>query len=469
MNACKVLAIDLGSGSGRGIWGALKNGRIECVKEVYRFKNGFIQINGGIYWDYVAIYRGILDCLRACKKKDLRVDSLSIDGWSQDYAYLSANGEVLGLPRSYRDPVNRWNNTQFEDAQNIAPMAFSRASGASRASISTLRQLWYDRNFRKPLFEAADKVLHIPYLMVYLLTGETACDPSLLSIGELGDVRTMHGSQQTYTRLGVTGKMPVERTWGSVIGRTNRSVHAETEIDAIPVICTMGHDTSSAVSAIPDDGEFLWVSSGSYNMLGAVLRRSYIDDRLLQAGFSNTPLDDGRVCVMAGSGGGMYYAQQCMKRWQAYDEKISYPSLTEYALEHRTKRTFLFEDVPDEAENMPKAIQAAIRMSGFEISLSPQELYEAFCNGMATAIARKLVFLEETIGKRFGRVYIIGGGSQAHGVNIRLAERMQKDIYTGLTEASALGNLLAQGIDMGAIGQNWRGKLQRDLFQMRRF
>ena len=104
MNACKVLAIDLGSGSGRGIWGALKNGRIECVKEVHRFKNGFIQINGGIYWDYVAIYRGILDCLRACKKKDLRVDSLSIDGWSQDYAYLSANGEVLGLPPQLSRP-----------------------------------------------------------------------------------------------------------------------------------------------------------------------------------------------------------------------------------------------------------------------------------------------------------------------------------------------------------------------------
>ena len=469
MNACKVLAIDLGSGSGRGIWGALKDGRIEYIEEIHRFKNGFIRINGGIYWDYAAIYRGILDCLRACKKKDLRIDSLSIDGWSQDYAYLSANGEVLGLPRSYRDPVNRGNNTQFEEAQNMDPLAFSRASGASRASISTLRQLWYDRNFRQPLFAAADKVLHIPYLMAYLLTGETACDASLISIGELGDAQTMHGSQQTYARLGVTEKMPAERPFGSAIGRTNRSVRAETEMDAIPVICTMGHDTSSAVSAIPDDGEFLWVSSGSYNMLGAVLHRSCIDNRLLQAGFSNTPLDDGRICVMAGGGGGMFYAQQCMKRWQAHDEKISYPALTEYALEHRTERAFLFEDVPDEAEDMPKAIQAAIRASGFEISQSPQELYEAFCNSMAAAIARKLVFLEETIGKRFDRVYITGGGSQAHGVNARLAESMQKDIYTGLTEASALGNLLAQGIAMGAIGQNWRGKLQNGLFQMRRF
>ena len=125
--------------------------------------------------------------------------------------------------------------------------------------------------------------------------------------------------------------------------------------------------------------------------------------------------------------------------------------------------------MPDEAEDMPKAIQAAIRASGFEISQSPQELYEAFCNSMAAAIARKLVFLEETIGKRFDRVYITGGGSQAHGVNARLAERLQKDIYTGLTEASALGNLLAQGTAMGAIGQNWRGKLQNGLFQMRRF
>ncbi|MGJ4850396.1 FGGY-family carbohydrate kinase [Bacillota bacterium Meth-B3] len=457
-----VLALDIGAGSGRGILGyRASDGGLERVEEVHRFENGFVRLNGGLYWDYVRIYRGALDCLRACRARGVELDSIGVDAWSQDYAYIGAGGEVLGLPRCYRDPVNEAHARDFERDFRLGPLDHARSSGAGFISISTLRQLWYDRTHRKDLFKAARRYLYIPYLLVYLLTGVAGYDDSLPAIGEQCDARTLRYSDETARVLGVLDKTPPRLQWGTLVGRTNDTVLQETDYDAVPMACVDGHDTASAVSAIPDDGSFLWVSSGSYNMFGAVLEQPALNDELLSLGFVNTRLGDGRVCLMGG-GAGMHFIQQCMRRWREEGREITYPQLTGYALAHRTARRFDFADVPGAAADMPAALNAAIERAGHAPAHSPHALYEAFANSLAQLTAEGLTRLEGLLNRKFPRVYVVSGGAQANAVNQRLAEALARPLLAGLPEAATMGNIRAQLTALGA-------GLAKTSIEMRRF
>lgn len=474
MHECTALAFDIGAGSGRAILGRFtkKNG-FESMEEIHRFENGYLRVNGMLYWDYLRIYRGILDALRLCRKRGLVPDSVGVDAWAQDVSYIATNGEVLSLPRCYRDPVNQRHANQILQDFSWTTDELTRRCGVCCSAITTINQLYYDRIYRSDIFRTADQFLFIPYLMVYLLTGKRCYDVTLSAIGGLNDATTQEISAETAQLLGIRGMMPRRYERSEVIGNTGRSVCEETETKPIPVICTEAHDTTSAVSSIPEQNDFLWISSGSYNMLGAVIRRkeSMSQEAIWSAGFSTTPLNGNRICFMSG-GTGMYYIQQCMKYWTRQNLQITYPELTDYAVSHRTVRYFRFKDVPEVALDMPKAINNAIIKSGFEAAGTPFELYEAFCNSMAIDNAKRLTELETALNRRLKNIYIIGGGSQADAINIRVAELMQRPIFVGLTEASAIGNLLAQFEGLVMLDGNtdmYMYLRNNKLFALRRF
>lgn len=468
MKKYSILALDIGASSGRGILGVYTpEGGLEAVEEIHRFPNGFVRLNGGLYWDHMHIYKGILECLRKCRARDIQLDCIGVDTWAQDYAYVGKEGDVLSLPRCYRDPVNTQNADLYEKAMGFGPMEHCRRCGTSRITISTFRRLWYDVHNRKSLVDGAKWFLHMPYLLVYMLTGEGGYDDSLMSIGELADARTQQLSGETIRELGIENIVPPRRSFGTIIGRTGKSILEETGYDSVPVACTDGHDTASAVSAIPDDGEFLWISSGTSNMFGAVTDSPCMSENFIGQGFHNTRLGDGRVCIMGG-GAGMFYINQCMNFWKQNGVKVSFPELTAYALEHHTSRMFDFADVPDDAVDMPAAINAAIVKAGHAPAETPFELYEAFANSLARLTVNRIADFEERLGKRFGKLYVISGGSQADAVNQRMAMWLGREVYCGLIEAAATGNMLAQlaaldiPVDKNALSQAaTNGKMRR--------
>lgn len=469
MNSCNALAIDMGTGSIRGMLGILTQDGIESVEEICRFENSFVRISGGVFWDYTRMYRAVLECLRECGQRGIRLDCIGIDSWGQDYAYVASNGEILGLPRCYRDPAISGHADDITAENGMDAAAHSLYSGASPNGISTMRQLWFDRKYRTTLFDSAKWILHIPHLMAYLLTGKAACDITLATMGELADLSGRKVSAETLDLLGVREKLPPLRKRGEILGYTNRSVFEETGYDGIPVIATEAHDTNSAVSAVPDPGEFLWVSSGSYNMLGAVVHAPLMDPQLYREGFFQVPMADGRICIMTGTGAGMYQIQQCMRYWKQKGEKLTYEELTDYALGYKSDCVFDFSALPEVTSDMPEAIRAAIRKTGQRVPENCFELYEVFCNSLSSLMARKLKDIESILERHFESLYVISGGAKAEAVNRRLAEETHKTVYAGLTEASAMGNLLAQWIGMGMLGENWQQAIGADpVFEMRK-
>lgn len=461
-----MLALDIGASNGRCILGYYNpQGKLINMQEIHRFANGFIHINNGLYWDYMLIYRELLNALRKCKGLGIKLDSIGIDAWSEDYVLIGADGGVLGLPRYYRDPDTMAHADDFDDC--VDPWEFFLHAGRSKNTISTLRQLYYDRSFRSETLDSARLILFIPYLLVYLLTGKPAYDVTLPAIGEMGDMSTYGMSMSSAKLLGIADKIPPCFSRGSIIGYTNSSVMEETGYNAIPVACTDAHDTSSAVSAIPDENDFLYISSGTWSMCGATMKEPLLSKAVFNSNFCNSPQGDGRISLMGGSSG-MFIIQQCMKYWKNEGLNITYEELTAYALTHNTEAVFSFEVINNALPNMPEMVRNAVMKAGFAPPQTPFELYEVFANSLAKHTLEVLNNVERIMGKAFDNIYIVGGGSKAEAVNRRIAGKCNKNVYTGITEAAALGNLLSQMITLDIIkDQHEAADIVRNSFEMR--
>lgn len=443
------LAIDIGASNGRAIAGYLTPGGTLQMQEIYRFSNGFVRTAGGLCWDHNHIYREILQALRECRRLELDLACIGIDAWSQDYAWVDDQGQILAPPRCYRDPILDLHADDVDPLLGDA-QAFWRVCGQRKSRISTMRQLYYDCTHQPALVERARYFLFIPYLFVYFLTGQAAYDTSLPAIGEMADVSSGEIRRETAALLGMEEKIPPCYPLGRIIGRTNATVRAETGYDAIPVACVNAHDTNSAVLAIGSGEDYLFLSSGTWSMYGAVVERPMLEEAVYDAGLCNSPLGDGRTALMGGTAG-MYVIQQCMGRWNGAGETVSYAELTEYALRRHSDAWFRFEDIPDTAEDMPAAVARAVEQAGFRPPENPFALYEIFANSLARLSAEDLLRTERAVGRRFPRVYLVGGGAKAAAVNERIAAASGKQICTGITEAAVAGNLLAQLLAMGEL------------------
>lgn len=449
MKTRAFLALDLGASNGRAVLGTVSDhGKLQ-LEEIYRFSNGYSRINGGLYWDYVYIYNQILAALQMCRRRGIELSCIGIDAWSEDYALLDRYGHILSLPRCYRDPIINQCSEEL-DAQLGDPYEFYRCCGQVKNQISTLRQLYYDCTRQPELIASASKFLFIPYLFVYMLTGQIAYDATLPAIGELGDTETRGIRAETVGLLGISDLVPPRFQSGTILGYTNHSVLEATGYANVPVACIDAHDTSSAVLAISNEEDFMYVSSGTWSMYGAAVDEMHLDARAFEANLCNSPMGDGRISLMAGTAG-MFVIQQCMRQWRTEGNGITYDQLTDYALKHHTDACFCFSDIPNDAHNMPDAVRNAVEKAGFQPPEDPYSLYEIFCNALAQITVTDLSKMEHAIGRRFDEIYVVGGGSQAQAVNQRLAQKSGKRICTGMTEAAVVGNILAQMVATGMV------------------
>lgn len=464
-----VLAFDIGASSGRGLLGYYNtDGKLLRIEEVHRFFHRYVRMAGTVYWDYITIYNNMLECLRICKKRGIELSCIGIDTWAQDYAYIGAHGQLMSAPRCYRDPVNSTHGTALEELLGLEHKQLYEICGIHMGAINTIRQLEHDRHELPELFGNAAYWVNIPYLFVYLLSGTVGCDITLLSGAGLLESTNWQINSEIAETLGFADKIPPVYECGTVMAHTSKEIFELTGYDSIPIACINGHDTSSAVSAIPERGEFLWVSSGTYGMLGAVSENFSINDRLYEMCTHTTPLGDGRACLMQ-KAGGMYYFQQCMNFFNDNGDSVTYEELTDYAMSHESDVWFDFDDVATITTNMPDELRSACERNGFAPPQTAGELYVAFANSLARLTAKKLLLLEQAMGKKFDKVYVMGGGSKADGVNVRIARECKKELYTGLYEASSAGNLLAQLVAIGAATWHETAEISERSFPLRRF
>ncbi|MEU1010083.1 rhamnulokinase family protein [Streptomyces sp. NPDC005890] len=437
-------AVDLGASSGRVMVGRVSPDSVE-LSEAHRFPNRPVRLPEGLRWDIVALYGGVLDGLRAAGQ----VDSVGVDSWAVDYGLLDADGALLGNPVHYRD--GRTEGVAEKVWATVPADRLYAATGLQYAPFNTLYQLTAARSMAQ--LALAKRLLLIPDLLTYWLTGEQGTELTNASTTQLIDPRTRDWSYETADRLGIDlGLFAPLRQPGDPAGTLRPQVLAETGLTGpVPVTTVGSHDTASAVAAVPAAaGErFAYICTGTWSLAGLELRAPVLTEESRAANFTNELGLDGTVRYLRNIMG-LWLLQECVRAWGEPDLGV----LLREAATVPTLRSVV--DAGDEAflapGRMPERIAEACRASGQPVPESRAEITRCILDSLALAHRRAVVDGQRLADHPVDVVYLVGGGTRNALLCQLTADACGLPVVAGATEAAALGNVLVQARAQGLVG-----------------
>ena len=446
------LAVDLGAESGRVIIGTLAEDRLSLT-EVRRFANIPVRLPDGLHWDVLRIWSEIKSgIISAVSRNGTSIDSIGLDTWGVDFALLDQKGDLLANPFHYRD--SRTDGMYAEAFKRMPRESIFENTGIQFMEVNTLYQLLAMVVSKSPLIEVARTFLTIPDLFNYWLTGNINCEFTNATTTQCFDPRQRDWARPLLKAMGIPEQLfrPVIEP-GTVIDNLDPRVANEIGARGIPVVAPACHDTGSAVVAIPADGkDFAWLSSGTWSILGVEADQPVVTDKTLQYNFTNEGGVFGKW-RLSKNVMGLWILQECRRTWARQGVELSYDDITRLATE---AKPFQFIIDPDfggflHPENMPDQIRKYCRDSGQPEPQDKGTLIRSVLESIAIKYRWVLERLEEITGTHFERVHIIGGGTKNSLLNQFTADATQCTCLTGPVEATALGNVLMQGIALGQI------------------
>ncbi|MEU9736723.1 rhamnulokinase family protein [Streptomyces sp. NPDC048002] len=436
-------AVDLGASSGRVMVGRVGPDRLELT-EAHRFANRPVRVPEGLRWDVLGLYAGVLDGLRAAGQ----VDSVGIDSWAVDYGLLDADGALLGNPVHYRD--SRTEGIAEKVWASVPAEELYAATGLQYAPFNTLYQLVAARSDRQ--FARAERLLLVPDLLTYWLTGEQGTELTNASTTQLIDPRTRDWSHDLAARLGIGLELfaPLRRP-GDPAGLLRPEVLEETGLTGpVPVTAVGSHDTASAVAAVPArDGErFAYICTGTWSLAGLELDSPVLTEESRAANFTNELGLDGTVRYLRNIMG-LWLLQECLRAWGEPD----LGGLLLQAAKAPALRSVV--DAGDSAflapGRMPERIAEACRASGQPVPESPGEVTRCILDSLALAHRKAVEDAVRLADRPVDVVYVVGGGTRNALLCQLTADACGLPVVTGPTEAAALGNVLVQSRSHGLV------------------
>ena len=280
-------AVDLGATSGRTILGTLADGRLE-QEEITRFPNNLIETGGHFYWDIYALYFEMIKGLQAVAKRDIEITSIGIDTWGVDFVFVGEDGALLRNPVAYRDPHTFGRMEEYLD-KVVSKKDVYDITGIQFMNFNSLFQFYAMQQDGNVALKMAKKILFVPDALSWMLTGEAVCEYTIASTSQMLDPRTGDLSEKLLASVGLTreqfGRMVQP---GEQIGVLTEEVQKMTGLGPVPVIAVPGHDTASAVAAVPaKDERFAYLSSGTWSLMGIETKHAVINDRSYELNFTN--------------------------------------------------------------------------------------------------------------------------------------------------------------------------------------
>ncbi len=433
-------AIDLGASSGRVIAGEFGEHGLR-LHEVARFPNGPVQQGSALYWDFDTLFAAIKSGLKAlgdfALEKGTKVQSIGIDTWAVDYGLIDNEGKLLATPRHYRDERNLLGASVVHET--VAQDELYKVNGLQYQPFNTLYQLTAEQLQNPELMQNASKVLLIPDLIAFLLTGAERAEVTNASTTGLLDVLTHEWNLGLAHKLGLRADLLPElihpgEEYGNLIGIQHAAL-SETKVVAVA-----SHDTASAILAVPKlNAEGAYLSSGTWSLVGAELKPPVLSDFSRQANFTNELGVNNTVRYLKNLSG-LWLLQQCQETW-----KLNIDELLEGAKHTATAARIDVNDPEFVAPgDMASRIQVHVSRRGQEPPQTPAEITRCILESLADAYADAIKQLEELTGRSIKQLNIVGGGSQNHLLNQLAADRCGIPVVAGPVEATAIGNLVAQ-------------------------
>jgi rhamnulokinase len=451
-SAKQFLAFDLGAESGRGILGRFDGARLN-LEVVHRFANGAVRTLDTLHWDVLRLYGDMLQTLRLCAGKHGQLDGLGVDTWGVDFALLGREGTLLGNPRHYRDPHTE--GVMEEAFRRLSRADIFRQTGIQFMRFNTLFQLLALQRDRSPLLDMADTLLFMPDLFHYFFTGIKVNEYTDASTSQMLDPSTRSWAFELIQRFGLpTEVLGTLVQPGTVLGPLRPSVAGETGINAVPVIAPASHDTASAIAAVPaSSSSWVYISSGTWSLMGVELKQPLVSDAALAANFTNEGGVGGTTRFLKNIMG-LWLVQECRRAWERAGTIYSYDDLTRQA---EAAKPFASLVDPDDSSfilpaNMPAALADYCRRTGQPAPDGAGGTVRCALESLALCYRWVLERLESLTGQRAEVIHIVGGGSQNALLNQLTADACNRPVLAGPVEATAIGNVLVQALGLGVLG-----------------
>jgi len=446
-------AVDLGATSGRTIVGTLDEGKV-VLEELTRFDNNLIEANGHFYWDIYALYFEIIKGLKAAKQRDLCITSIGIDTWGVDFVCVAEDGSV-SQPIAYRDPHT------FDAMDDYLENVMSRekvydVTGIQFMNFNSIFQLYAMKRAGNSALKNAQKILFIPDALSYMLTGNMVCEYTIASTAQLLDPRTGQLDPRLLASVGLTqSKFGRMVNPGDLVGALTADVQKQTGYGAIPVIAVAGHDTGSAVAAVPAKNEkFAYLSSGTWSLMGIETKEAIINHVSYERNFTNEGGIEGTTRFLKNICG-MWLYERCRKEWT--DAPKSHPALITEAMKQPAFQSIIN---PDDAcfanpSSMVDAIQTYCKETDQHVPQGYAEICRCIFDSLALRYRQVFSYLTEMASFPIEVLHIIGGGSLNDNLNQFTANSCGVEVLAGPQEGTALGNIMVQAKAAGEVKDLW--------------
>lgn len=446
MKQC-FFAVDLGATSGRTILGAFTPAGLE-LEEVNRFPNHLIEAGGHFYWDIYELYRHIVEGLKlAARKEDVEITSIGIDTWGVDFVCVGKDGGFLRQPYAYRDPHTMGAPDAF--FTRVPRSHVYGWTGIQVMNFNSLFQLDTLRRNHDSALAAADKILFMPDALSYMLTGEMVTEYTIASTAQLLNANTRKLEDALLNELGLTqahfGRFVYP---GDRVGVLTKEVQRMTGLGDIPVIAVAGHDTASAVAAVPAmNRNFAYLSSGTWSLMGIEANAPVINKETEELNFTNEGGVEGTIRLLKNICG-MWLLERCRAEWG----ETSYPELIAEADACEPFRSLIN---PDDAlfanpANMEQAIRTYCSDHCQPIPRTRGQMVRCIFESLALRYRQVLDNLRHLSPRPVEVLHVIGGGSRNDLLNQWTANAVGVPVITGPSEATAIGNVMIQALTGGA-------------------
>ena len=472
----RYLAADFGAGSGRVIVGTVETQNIASVQleEIHRFENNQKMIDGHLRWDFNALFNELkIGLKKAFAKYGDEIESIGIDTWGVDYGLLDKDGKLISTPICYRDDrtkgmlelafqklpkeeffqhaANQFMeiNTAFQllsatvetspcgvsinENSNTSPcgVSINDNSNTSHCGVSELQR--------------AEKLLFMPDLFNYFLTGKCYNEFTISSTSQLMNSLTHQWDDVIFERLGLPKHLMQEIIYpGTVIGRL-RDELAEEVGGNLNVVAVGSHDTASAVASISDaNDDWAFISSGTWSLMGTPTKEPIISQEAFDADFTNEGMTDGRIRFLKNITG-LWLIQQLVKEWEQEGYKCDYSELVKEAEQSTLSSSFNVDDARFmNPEKMSEAIISYLKENNEDIPVTKGDFMRCICISLAKKYAEVKTQMERCTNKKINKIYIVGGGSRNQLLNKLTAEFTGCEVIRGEVEATAMGNINVQ-------------------------
>lgn len=440
------LALDLGAESGRAILAQLHQGRLE-LRELHRFSNTPVELPAGLYWDTLRLFHEICEGIRIAAKAGVDLDGIAVDTWGVDFALLGEGGELLDNPRHYRD--RRTCGVPERVFRTVSRDDIFRQTGVQFMNINSLYQLCALKQESPALLEAASKLLFMPDLFNYFLTGACASERTIASTSQFYDPVKHCFATDMLRQLDIDASFLCELTDpGMELGALLPHIsNANTRVYAAG-----SHDTASAVAATPihDARNSCYISSGTWSLMGVELDQPLIDDASLAANFTNEVGVERRIRFLKNIPG-LWIVQECRRAWGRAGQDLSYADLMEMAAAAKPSATLIDVDEFTSPGDYPEQICEYCRKTEQRVPQNPGETVRVILQSLAARYGDVLASLETLTGRSIDVIHIVGGGSRNQLLNQLTANATGRRVIAGPAEATAAGNALGQALATGDI------------------